>query len=85
MKLTNLFIRKKSSQIAKERLKILLISDRVNCSPQMLELMKLDIVKVISKYIKIDAENMEIQITKHPSIYASVPIVDFNKPQHKGL
>lgn len=80
MKLSNLFIRKKSSQIAKERLKILLISDRVNCSTQMLELMKIDIAKVISKYIKIDAKNVDIQITKTPSIFATIPIIDFTKP-----
>ena len=35
------FFRKKSScQVAKDRLKILLISDRVNCSPEMMELIK---------------------------------------------
>ena len=43
-------------------MKILLISDRVNCSPEMMELIKNDIARVISKYMKIDADNMEIQI-----------------------
>ena len=43
-----LFRRKKSCEIAKDRLKILLISDRVNCSPEMMELVKADIVNVIS-------------------------------------
>lgn len=79
------FRRKSSCQVAKDRLKILLISDRVNCSPEMMELIKNDIAKVISKYMKIDANNMEIQInTKSgkngrnakPSLYASIPIVD---------
>ena len=80
------FFRKKSScQVAKDRLKILLISDRVNCSPEMMELIKEDIAKVISKYMKIDADNIEIQIntkgTKSgrgvkPSLYANIPIVD---------
>lgn len=64
----NFFRRKSSCQIAKDRLKILLISDRVNCSPEMMELIKTDIAKVISKYMKIDADNMEIQInTKEAS------------------
>lgn len=81
----NFFRRKSSCQIAKDRLKILLISDRVNCSPEMMELIKTDIAKVISKYMKIDADNMEIQIntkgskserTAKPSLYASIPIVD---------
>lgn len=81
------FFRKKSScQVAKDRLKILLISDRVNCSPEMMELIKTDIAKVISKYMKIDSEKMEIQINakgsrgnrdgKMPSLYANIPILD---------
>lgn len=84
------FFRKKSSrEIAKDRLKILLISDRVNCSPEMMELIKADIAKVISKYMKIDTANMEIQISKtgskenrgykNPTLYANIPILDLNK------
>ena len=42
------FGRKKSREIAKDRHKILLISDRVNCSPEMMEMIKTDIAKVIS-------------------------------------
>lgn len=83
-----IFKKKNSSNIAKDRLKILLISDRVNCSPEMMELIKNDIIKVISKYMKIDAERMEIEITKKdskgrngifPSIYANIPIIDLKK------
>ena len=80
------FRRKSSCQIAKDRLKILLISDRVNCSPEVMELIKLDIAKVLSKYMKIDSENMDIQIntkgnksgrgSKMPYLYANIPIVD---------
>lgn len=87
------FFRKKSScQVAKDRLKILLISDRVNCSPEVMELIKTDIAKVISKYMKIDAEHMEIQINTKgskagrqgkTSLYANIPIVDFTMPEIK--
>ncbi len=74
------FRRKTSRQIAKDRLKILLISDRVNCSPEMMDMIKNDISKVISKYMKIDTANMEIQISKTtPALYASIPILDLNK------
>jgi cell division topological specificity factor len=76
----HLFRRKTSRQIAKDRLKILLISDRVNCSPELMELIKNDISKVISKYMKIDTANMEIQISKTtPTLYANIPILDLNK------
>ena len=82
------FFRKKSScEVAKDRLKILLISDRVNCSPEMMEMIKNDIAKVISKYMKIDTESMEIQITKtssmgrtkNPTLYANIPILDLKQ------
>lgn len=82
------FRRKTSCQVAKDRLKILLISDRVNCSPEMMELIKNDIAKVISKYMKIDADNMDIQINakgnkggrnKTPTLYANIPIIDLHK------
>lgn len=82
------FRRKSSCQVAKDRLKILLITDRVNCSPEMVELIKRDITKVISKYMKIDTENMEIQIStktggakggKAPVLYANIPILDLHK------
>lgn len=76
----HIFRRKTSRQIAKDRLKILLISDRVSCSPEMLEHIKNDISKVISKYMKIDTVNMEIQISKSsPTLYANIPILDLNK------
>ena len=75
-----IFRRKSSCQIAKDRLKILLISDRVNCSPEMMEVIKNDITKVISKYMKIDTANMEIQISKSsPALYANIPKLDLNK------
>ncbi|WP_276949006.1 cell division topological specificity factor MinE [Acetatifactor muris] len=80
------FRRKSSCQIAKDRLKILLISDRVNCSPEVMELIKTDIAKVLSKYMKIDSDNMDIQINtkgskvgrggKMPVLYANIPIMD---------
>ncbi len=86
------FRRKSSCQVAKDRLKILLITDRVNCSPEIVELIKRDITKVISKYVKIDTENMEVQITakkgnsrssKAPVLYANVPILDLQKQERR--
>ncbi|MCD7725933.1 MAG: cell division topological specificity factor MinE [Clostridiales bacterium] len=84
----HLLKRKSSREIAKDRLKILLISDRVNCSPEMMEMIKNDIAKVISKYMKIDTQTMEIQITKtgskgrslkNPTLYANIPILDLKQ------
>ena len=85
MKMKNIFRRKKSREIARDRLKILLISDRVNCSAEMIEMIKNDIIKVISKYMEIDCENLDIQITQTesdgqnghvPALCANIPIKD---------
>ena len=79
------FKRKSSGDVAKDRLKLLLVSDRANCSPDVMELIKNDIAHVISKYMKIDTASMDIQITKTgvtgrntkmPVLYANIPILD---------
>ena len=51
MALMDFFRKKSSGDVAKDRLKLLLISDRANCSPEIMELIKNDIIKVISKYM----------------------------------
>ena len=62
MSLLDLFKKKGSGDVAKDRLKLLLVSDRANCSPEVMEMIKNDIIKVISKYMVIDAEELDIQI-----------------------
>ena len=86
MALMDFFRKKSSGDVAKDRLKLLLISDRANCSPEMMELIKNDIAQVISKYMQIDASSMEVQIAKTgnsarngkkmPVLYANIPILD---------
>ena len=87
MKTINLFKKKSSSNIAKDRLKILLISDRINCSPQTLNLIKQDLIHSISKYMSIDEEHVEIILKRNnkrgknpkPSLYATIPILDIHE------
>ena len=87
MKTINLFKKKSSSNIAKDRLKILLISDRINCSPQTLNLIKQDLIHSISKYMSIDEEHVEIILkrnnkrgkNKKPSLYANIPILNIHE------
>jgi len=53
-----------SKDIAKERLKLVLIHDRANVSPKFLELIKGDIIKVISNYMEIEEKGFEIRLTR---------------------
>ena len=90
MGLLDLFKKKGSSDVAKDRLKLLLVSDRANCSPEVMEMIKNDIIKVISKYMEIDTDGLDIQITQvesdvgHgnvPAIYANIPIKELRSPR----
>ena len=83
MSLMDFFKKKNSGGVAVDRLKLVLVSDRANCSPEVMEKIKNDIIKVISKYMEIDAEGLDIQITqtesdsdngKVPALYANIPI-----------
>lgn len=84
--MVNLFeilTRRNSGTIAKKRLQFLLISDRAGCTPEILEMIKDDMIKAISKYMEIDTNGLEIKITqvedkdvseRLPILYASIPI-----------
>lgn len=76
-------VRKRSGEIARRRLKLLLVSDKTNCSPEFLEMIKDDIFSAVSKYLKIDHGDMEVGLTKVffpgesdcvPALYATIPV-----------
>ena len=71
---------KKSKDVAKDRLKLVLIHDRAILSSGMLEQMKDDIIAVISKYVEIDKESLNIDIAENPdntrrtTLVANIPL-----------
>lgn len=56
--------RPNSKDIAKERLKLVLLHDRMDLSPKILEQLKNEIIHVLSKYIEIDEDATDIEITR---------------------
>ncbi|WDV44685.1 cell division topological specificity factor MinE [Clostridiaceae bacterium M8S5] len=74
-----------SKNVAKERLRLVLIHDRTNISPKFLDMLKGDIIKVISDYMVIDEEKLDIQVTrkrndeegeiKSSALIANIPII----------
>jgi cell division topological specificity factor len=51
-----------SAEIAKERLQFVLVHDRLDLSPDKVKEMEEEIIQVISKYVRIDLQNVEIAI-----------------------
>lgn len=82
MELFKIFSAKASSKdVAKERLKLILIHDRSKLSPELLESIKEDILRVLSKYVEIDNGEIDVKIAtteeiqgESPALIASIPI-----------
>ncbi|HIX63966.1 MAG TPA: cell division topological specificity factor MinE [Candidatus Mediterraneibacter colneyensis] len=54
-----------SVYVAKERLKNLLVSDRIQCTPDAVERLTKDLYQTVSKYMEIEQEKISIEITRN--------------------
>lgn len=67
-----------SRDIAKDRLRLVLVQDRVNLSSEKMNELKDELIKVISKYVEIDRDGMEISLTQNARqsrLTANIPVV----------
>ena len=80
--------KKGSGAIAKQRLKTLLISDRADCSADLINGIKGDIGLTLSKYMEVDVDHMEVNILQSESalrgdgammLVARIPFREINK------
>ena len=61
-------IKGRSAEYARNRIKLLLVSERIDCSPQMISMLKNDLIHTVKKYISIDEKQVTVQITKEPPV-----------------
>ncbi len=67
----------KSANQAKERLKLVLIHDRTDLTPAMLEALKDDLLEVISRHVDIDPTAVNIDIAhegRSQRLVADIPL-----------
>ena len=75
----------KSRQVAKERLKLVLVHDRTDISPTIIAQLKDELIAVISKYVDIDREAVDVQLTQNRRenrLTANIPLL--NAPRRRG-
>jgi cell division topological specificity factor len=68
-----------SRDVAKQRLQLVLIHDRSNISPGLLETLKGEIIDVISKRVEIDGAATQISFTQTRTeikLVADIPLLD---------
>lgn len=68
--------KRRSAGYARDRMKVLLISERMECSPQMTKMLKKDLIHTVRKYVAIEENKVKIQITQEPTVLmAYIPVV----------
>ena len=67
----------KSASLAKERMKLVLIHDRTDLSPRVLDELKDELIQVISRHIEIDPDSVRIDMTqdgRQQRLIADIPL-----------
>ena len=67
-----------SREVAKNRLQLVLVQDRVNLPAGKMSQLKDELIEVISKYVEIDQDGIEISLTgngRQHRLTADIPVV----------
>lgn len=81
--LRKLFGHQGSSATAKERLRLVLMTDHLELAPDMIEQMKRDLVELISRYVEVDRERIDVTFERQDrtlAMLANIPILSVNRP-----
>ena len=71
------FGQQESRSVAKDRLQLVLIHDRSDISPEVMENLRRDLIDVISQYMDIDESHIELQLERENSsvaLVANIPV-----------
>jgi len=81
--LKRLFNPEPSSVTARERLRLVLLSDHLALAPDVVESLKADLIAVISKYVDVDAAHCDVTFEQQESVVAmlaNIPILGMKPP-----
>jgi len=85
--LKRLFGQQGSSATAKERLRLVLMTDHLELAPEMIETMKRELVDVISRFVEVDRERIEVNFERQDrtlAMLANIPILSVNRSNGKN-
>ena len=67
--------RRRSAGYARDRMKLLLISERIECSPQMMKMLKSDLVHTVKKYVTIEETRRKYRYHRNRRLHGVYPCV----------
>jgi len=79
--------RKTSATSAKERLQVVLINDRTDITPAMLDAIKDEIIAVISKHVEVDPDSVHIAMEhegREQRLMADIPLRNTKSRRRSG-
>jgi len=87
--LSRLFSRDNGSKnVAKERLRLVLVHDRTSISPQLLETLKADLIQVVSNYMEIDESALEVNLDSSGNtvaLVANIPVKGMKRTANRRI
>lgn len=87
------FHKSNSGEIARSRLKLVLVSDQSGCSPGLIEGIREELMRVLSRYMEFDSQKVDICLTQMecagtgelvPALSARIPIRQFANMRNEG-
>jgi cell division topological specificity factor len=82
--LKRLFNPEPSSVTARERLRLVLLSDHLALAPDVVESLKADLIAVMSKYVDVDTAHCDVTFEQQESVVAmlaNIPILGMKPPE----
>ncbi len=79
--LAKFFGRTSSGATAKERLRLVLLSDHLSLAPDVVESLKHDLIELISRYVEVDVPNCDVTFEHRENevaMLANIPILSMN-------
>ena len=76
---------KQSGLIARNRMQYILMRDRVDITPDMLEAVKNDIIKSVSRYMEIDNRSVTVNLEKGKDFMALISNVQIKRVYRHAL
>lgn len=75
-----------SKEIARERLRLVLVHDRASVSPDFLNSLKEDLIRVIRDYMDIDEEGLQVNLENQDNsvaLIANIPVRGFKRAMNE--
>jgi cell division topological specificity factor len=76
---------RQSGQIAHKRMQFVLMHDRVDITPEIMEALKNDIIQVLSRYMEIDNRTVKVDLEKGSDFMALISNVHVKRVYRHAL